>query len=73
MTQNIPRMVKEMGDLMQNDFQIPMAFNVCPICNKKYIPAPEHAWKIGSEKVYKLVCSYTCMRAWEKEKFEEED
>ena len=44
----------------------------CPICGKKYIPAPEHAWKIGPTKERDgsrptLVCSYTCMRVWEKE------
>lgn len=40
----------------------------CPICKKNFIPAPEHYWKIdvdGSRP--RLVCSYTCMRAWENE------
>ena len=50
---------------------------ICPICNKKFIPAPYHAWKIGRtvddndgslNYTVKLVCSYTCMRKWEKEK-----
>lgn len=70
-TQSMPR--EEMGDLMDNEFQIPMKFNVCPICGKNFIPAPEHGWRVGSEKEYKLVCSYTCMRVWEKEKYEKED
>lgn len=56
-----------MGDLINNEVKISVEFRVCPICGKKYIAAPEHAWRIGAEKVYKLVCSYTCMRAWEKE------
>lgn len=44
----------------------------CPICGKKYVPAPEHMWKIGNwdgntgERITR-VCSYTCMRKWEKE------
>ena len=43
--------------------------NECPICGKKFYPAPLHAWKIGSEKAKeKLVCSYTCMRVWEKDR-----
>lgn len=40
----------------------------CPICGKQFLPAVEHAWKIGTMKKYeKLVCSYTCMRTWEKD------
>lgn len=39
----------------------------CPICGKGFHPAPEHAWKIGPEQTGPLVCSYTCMRKWEKE------
>lgn len=42
----------------------------CPICGKKFIPAPEHAWGIGNwggDTRDELVCSYTCMRKWEKE------
>lgn len=42
----------------------------CPICGKKFIPAPEHYWKIGNYKLNTRtddVCSYSCMRKWEKE------
>jgi DNA-directed RNA polymerase specialized sigma subunit len=42
----------------------------CPICGKKFIPAPEHRWQIGQwgvETRHENVCSYTCMRKWEKE------
>lgn len=38
----------------------------CPICKKDFHPAPEHAWKIGPETANNIVCSYTCMRKWEK-------
>lgn len=42
----------------------------CPICGEKFHPVPEHAWMIGFGKNGyggKKVCSYTCMRKWEKE------
>lgn len=40
----------------------------CPVCGKRFSPAIEHAWTIGKRtgKVKKYVCSYTCMRAWER-------
>ena len=41
----------------------------CPVCGKMYKPAPEHVYKIGKNKK-RLVCSYNCMRKWEKEKEE---
>lgn len=43
----------------------------CPICAKEFVPAPEHAWKIGTDKQNRLVCSYTCMRKWERENYGE--
>lgn len=47
----------------------------CPICGKQFAPAVEHYWKIGSAYSFDSminsrnipVCSYTCMRKWEKE------
>lgn len=39
--------------------------SVCPVCKKKYYAAPDHAWKIGSG-AGRRVCSYSCMRKWEK-------
>ena len=39
----------------------------CPICGEKYHPEPEHAWRIGHGEKGIKVCSYTCMRKWEKE------
>ena len=38
----------------------------CPQCGKMFQPAPEHSYHEGNAKV-KLVCSYHCMREWEKE------
>ena len=35
----------------------------CPICGKKFVPAPFHAWKISGDI---LVCTYSCMRKYEK-------
>lgn len=46
--------------------------NKCPICCKRFVPASQHMWKIGNwdgitgERIVK-VCSYSCMRKWEKE------
>lgn len=46
--------------------------HTCPVCGKKFLPAPEHAWKIGyeseAERNQNLVCTYSCMRKWEKER-----
>ena len=47
----------------------------CPICEKMFIPAVEHAWQIGNwgnDIRYVNVCSYTCMRKWEKEQIEKD-
>lgn len=42
----------------------------CPICGKRFAPAIEHYWMIGdywTEVRDTPVCSYSCMRKWEKE------
>ena len=42
----------------------------CPVCGKKFFYDPEHAYLIGfGRNGYggKKVCSYACMRNWEKE------
>ena len=39
----------------------------CPVCGKMFTPAPEHALKIGEAFSSEKVCSYSCMRKWEKE------
>lgn len=47
----------------------------CPICGKSFIPAPEHSWAIGNwggEHRDELVCSYTCMRVWEKKRMQKD-
>ena len=43
----------------------------CPICGKEFLPAHEHAYKIRVKKsdghiIHKKVCSYECMRKYEK-------
>lgn len=43
------------------------AERACPVCGKKFSPLPDHALKIGKEGSRRLVCSYSCMRKWEKE------
>lgn len=50
----------------------------CPVCGKEFAPAIEHAWKIKVKNSKgqwtqnkKKVCSYHCMREWEKEVEEE--
>lgn len=40
----------------------------CPICKKYFYPAPLHAYKIGYSDRPELVCTYHCMRAWEKDR-----
>lgn len=62
---------KPYGDLPW--YKIPL--KTCPICQKQFAPALEHAWLIGKAyldtQAYDYrhipVCSYTCMRKWEKE------
>jgi hypothetical protein len=39
----------------------------CPVCGKKFHPMPDHALRIGGEDSRQLVCTYSCMRKWEKE------
>lgn len=38
---------------------------VCPVCGELFEPAPEHSYLIGKNR-NRLVCTYTCMRKWEK-------
>jgi hypothetical protein len=37
----------------------------CPVCGEMFRPAAEHSYTIGRERS-KLVCTYSCMRKWEK-------
>lgn len=41
----------------------------CPVCGKMFKAAPEHAYHIGKSKK-RRVCTYGCMRKWQKEKAE---
>lgn len=38
----------------------------CPQCKKMFNPATEHSYYAGDNKK-KLVCSYNCMREWDRE------
>lgn len=41
----------------------------CPICKKKfYAELGGWAWKIGWKSETRYVCSYACMRTWQKKK-----
>lgn len=39
----------------------------CPVCGEKFYPAPMHSYKVGNSAHNKLVCSYSCMRKYERE------
>lgn len=39
---------------------------ICPVCNKKFIPAVNHIYKVYIKGSYKKVCSWSCQRKWEK-------
>lgn len=36
----------------------------CPICGKTFLPAPLHIYKVNN----RLVCSWGCVRTYEKKK-----
>lgn len=40
----------------------------CPVCGKKFSPAPQHSYNISGygTNCVRLVCSYRCMREWER-------
>lgn len=69
------RREEEIKKEMEEDFK--SRERVCPICEKKFLVAPEHSWIIGdhtqtfkingvTHRYPKKVCSYSCMRKWEK-------
>lgn len=41
--------------------------SVCPICGKKFVKAPQHAWKAKRKTKTIYFCSYTCALAWDKD------
>ena len=49
-----------------DEYVVQWIMKTCPVCGKEFLPASQHYWRIGSRKGFKLVCSYTCMRQWEK-------
>lgn len=40
-----------------------LGVEVCPVCGKEYVPAPQHVYKVK----HRLVCSWGCLRKAEKE------
>lgn len=45
----------------------PWVMRTCPVCGKEFLPAGQHSWKIGNSfSKQELVCTYSCMRKWEK-------
>jgi hypothetical protein len=40
---------------------------ICPVCSKRFIPAPYHIYKARVNGNRVLCCSYTCMRKNETE------
>lgn len=40
---------------------------VCPICGKTFCPSVYHQWTIKKHWYWIPVCSYTCMRKWDRE------
>ncbi len=41
----------------------------CPVCGEKYVPAPQHAYRVGYKRngrPLRRVCSYHCVLAYER-------
>lgn len=38
----------------------------CPVCGKEFSAAPYHAYKIFDGHVYRRVCTWSCLRAYER-------
>ena len=56
-----------MDDRKYNDY---LTESTCPICGKKFMHYSDWYWKIGNygfETRDEYVCSYSCMRVWEKD------
>ena len=43
-----------------------IALSKCPVCGKVYVPAPEHVYKVLIGGKRKNVCSWHCMRKYER-------
>lgn len=49
------------------DTSIHWQMRTCPVCGKEFLPAGQHSWIIGNNfSKQELVCTYSCMRKWEK-------
>jgi hypothetical protein len=56
-----------MDDKKYNDY---LTKATCPICGKEFMHTSDWYWKIGNygfETRDEYVCSYSCMRVWEKD------
>lgn len=51
-----------------NEHNPPIIVKRCPVCDKEFIPAPYHTYKIGRSKRPRYVCSYSCLRKYQLEK-----
>lgn len=38
----------------------------CPVCGKGFTPAPQHVYKVRIKSSDRHVCSWSCVRTWEK-------
>lgn len=47
-------------------FGTPNTTRICPVCDKEFFPASEHKFKIKIRGKDKKVCSWHCVRTWEK-------
>ena len=42
--------------------------STCPICGKKFIPAPEHVYRRRVRTSLRYICSYHCVLEYDKNK-----
>ena len=44
--------------------------STCPICGKKFIPAPEHAYRRRVRTSLRYICSYHCVLEYDRNKID---
>ena len=44
--------------------------STCPICGKKFIPAPEHVYRRRVRTSLRYLCSYHCVLEYDKNKID---
>ena len=44
--------------------------STCPICGKKFIPAPEHVYRRRVRTSLRYICSYHCVLEYDKNKID---